>query len=285
MTETTRASAARSGANGEALCAAGFKCRRDGSYRRGPITATRDGIWHTLRAKASRRERADGLLGQPGLWKLVRNADGRCERVFDLPQVDDLPDDAAWADAPDGEDRGESALSLMLEWAAATADGLVPTNWQPPPAETVRRWAAPADLSVRNGGIVRQVEIIVESDRLALRCRVVGVPAELPPQRRAWLDRLALDANDRWRLVRLGWDGDGSDSSDSSGSSNLIAEVDLTGCPAGVLESVFRAALAALRLVVGWLVRAADFLADPACGSALLEAAPSPGPSAVLVPA
>ena len=55
----------------------------------------------------------------------------------------------------------------------------------------------------------------------------------------------------------------------------VLAEVDLSGCPPEVVESVFRAGLAALRWVVEWLARPADFLADAAVPSRALEVFPA----------
>ena len=55
----------------------------------------------------------------------------------------------------------------------------------------------------------------------------------------------------------------------------VLAEVDLTGCPPEVVECVFRAGLAALRWVVEWLARPADFLADAAQPSRAVEVFPA----------
>jgi hypothetical protein len=80
-----------------------------------------------------------------------------------------------------------------------------------------------------------------------------SVPVELPPARLHGLAVLAHDAQERWRMVRVGLvrgnDGD-----------TLVAWVELTGAPHS--ELLFLAGLDCLRNVVRWLAESADLLAD-----------------------
>src|SRR5262249_28075615 len=103
-----------------------------------------------------------------------------------------------------------------------------------------------------------------EASRLALVCPILtGIAADLSPARRSWLRALLQDGQDRWRLVRLGLT-----------ETAAAAEIDLTGVPPLIVESVFRTSLGALRWVVAWLVESAVFLADRAKPCAALEVCP-----------
>jgi hypothetical protein len=204
-------------------------------------------VLHTAAVQAA----ADSLssqLGKPGLWKCIRTADGSGgRRVFELPS-------AVWQTNPDPE---EEAQSDFQAWALQTAAGRLPEGWQPPPRTEVEMWIPPAGLTVQAGPLVRQGELIHRPDRLALRWPILSaVPANLSPGRRDWLQQLLLDGQDRWRMVRLGLEGE-------EASPAAVAEVDFSGCPPVVLQQVFGAGLGALRWVVEWLVRSADLLADP----------------------
>jgi hypothetical protein len=113
--------------------------------------------------------------------------------------------------------------------------------------------------------VLRQGELIHQPNRLAVRFPIVQrVPDDLPPRRREWLREVLIDGQNRWRMVRIGL-------AEEAGSSAALAEVDLSGCPHGLLESLFAAGLGALRWVVGWLVEAADFLVDGSVACRALE--------------
>jgi hypothetical protein len=243
------------------LAGAGFsRGRPGGEFRCNGALLRVEGGWFTVRA-AQRAAAADpfqGQLGQPGLWKWARDGDGGAMRVFDVPP---LPEGDS-----DGED-GRAPLTACLEWAVATSHGRAPEGWRPPPRAEVERWASAAALTVHAGPLVRQAALVHEAGRLALTCPVLPRVAEaLPAARRAWLRELLLEAQDRWRMVRVGF---------GAPAAAVLAEVDLSGCPPEVVESVFRAGLAALRWVVEWLARPADFLADAAQPSRAVEVFPA----------
>ncbi len=241
------------------LVKAGFSRARPGEeFRCNGVLLRDEGGWSVVRSAkpAAAADSLDGQLGQPGLWKWVSGADGPL-RVFDLPP---LPAD------PDSDSEEEPApLTACLDWAITTSHGGLPDGWQPPPRAEVDAWAPPLALTVPAGALVRQATVLHGPGRLAITCPVLTrVPEALPEARRAWLRELLVEAQDRWRMVRLGFAG-----------AAVLAEVDLSGCPPQVVESVFRAGLAALRWVVEWLARPADFLADAALPSRALEVFPA----------
>ena len=129
-------------------------------------------------------------------------------------------------------------------------------------------------LTVCCGHHARQGELAVGEGRLALRMPVVTrVPAGLSESRMSWLRQVLLDAQDRWRLVRLGLVGDVGDAS-------VEAEVDLTGVPASLLEALVPLAASALRCAVSWVVEPCVFIAHAAQEPRALAACPArPSPT------
>lgn len=245
------------------LAGAGFTRARPGDeFRCNGALLRVEGGWSTVRSAqpAPAADPLQGQLGKPGLWKWARDAgDAGPVRVFDLPPL---------AAGPDAEDEG-APLAACLEWAVATSHGRTPEGWRPPARSEVDGWARPAALTVQAGALVRQATVVHAPGRLALTCPVLTrVPESLPPARRAWLRELLTDAQDRWRMVRLGFGGEPS-------APAVLAEVDLSGCPPEVAECLFGAGLTALRWVVEWLARPADFLADAARPSRALEVFPA----------
>lgn len=226
--------------------------RPDGAeYRRNGTTFRPGARWSTLRAtKSDNNNPLMGYLACPGLWKAARGAGGEVAPVFEIPE-------AAFTRGGDDEDGEpvEAARGVCLDWALATAGGESRAAWAPPPLAEVESWVGIGRLTVQHGPWLRQGELIHRPDRLALRLPLVpAVPEDLAPPRRAWLEEVLADAQDRWRMVRVGLVG-----------SAAVAEVDLSGCPAALLEGLFRTGLDCLRWVVAWLVASADFLAagDP----------------------
>jgi hypothetical protein len=236
----------------------GFTPTRDrAGYRLNGTLFTTDNGWPVL-TTAKPLAGVDPLRGQldrPGLWKLVRSGDG-VRRVFEMPPPKHAP-------ADDGDEPADPALAC-LSWALATAAGKLPDGWQPPPRHEVEAWLPANGLTVQAGSLVRQGELVHRPERLALRFPILTtIPADLPAARRGWLEEVLQEGQDRWRLVRVGLAGEAA-----------WAEVDLSGCPGPVLESLFRAGLGALRWVVEWLAGTAAFLADPAVGCRALEVCP-----------
>jgi len=189
-----------------------------------------------------------GLLGTPGPWKHVIECDGSTRKLFELPRA--ALDGVIGADV-DGE--AESACEECLWWALATDQGGIPAGWQPPERAEIDAWMSPASLTIQCGPIVRQGQLLHGPDKLGLRFPILaGSPAGLSEARRLWLRDVLLEAQNRWRMVRIGLTETGAN-----------AEIDLTGVPQEMAESMFKTSLDALRWVVEWLVLSAAFLADP----------------------
>jgi hypothetical protein len=173
-----------------------------------------------------------------------------------------------------GVDEGEAeaaTLRSVLSWAVATSRGAVPENWAPVAIEEVKAIIPPGALTFREGTILRQGELVCGPDRLAITFPVVRhIPADLPPLCRRFLENLLLDALNQWRLVRIGLE-------DGAEGQAAMAEIDLTGIPRGLLEDMVPVSLAALRWVLAWLTRAADFLTDPSAAATVLKGLPRAG--------
>ncbi|HYT92305.1 MAG TPA: hypothetical protein VEL76_26560 [Gemmataceae bacterium] len=232
------------------LVALGFRPEETGAYRRNGTLLTPGRGWVAVEENGENAngDPLTGQLGLPGLWRQIRSGD-RVRHVFELPE-------SALAAPPDPEteSENESPLRACIEWAVATATGGVADGWQPPPYAEVESWIPIGRLTMQCGPLLRQGELIHAPGRLALRFPIVSaIPADLPEVRREWLHELLADAQDRWRLVRVGLTVD---------ETAALAEVDLTCCPHAVLEGLFKTSLDALRWVVEWLVKSADFLAD-----------------------
>ena len=66
---------------------------------------------------------------------------------------------------------------------------------------------------------------------------------------------LLVDAQNRWKMVRIGFRREPS-------ATSVQAEVDLSGAPHSVLSGLFTVALSALHAVAAWVVPTAEFLVD-----------------------
>ena len=235
------------------------------SWRHNGVSLTADGAWAVLRTTAAAT--GDPLAaqwGQAGLWKAVSSVGtrrqrpagsagegargGRYRRIFELPLAAlverDVDDDAV-------EGRAVSAFEAAVAWGLATLDGQCPVGWRAPARAEVERHVPPGALTVRSGAHARQGEVVADGDRLALRMTILArLPVGLSECRLSWLRQVLLDAQDRWRLVRL-----------AGGDGPVEAEVDLTGAPPWLLEGLVPVAAAALRNAVAWVVGPCAFLA------------------------
>lgn len=209
---------------------------------RGPLRVELSRDWCTL----LRRCPAKGGLEAPGLWKRV-STQGSGLSAFDLP---------APLAAGDELDLAENdPLVALLEWAQATAKQCVPESWEPPPRENVEEWLGKDALTVQDGPFVVQGGLIYEAHRLAIRFPLVRpLPTTLSASRRAWVEDVLADAQDRWRMVRAGIRG---------APEEVLLEVDLSGAPHACLEELTVASRDALRWVVKWTVWPIRLLCDP----------------------
>jgi len=248
-----------------ALKELGFRRARNGSgFRHNGLVVKPQRRW--LVATASGGKDDDplcGQLGKPGLWKLVTDGP-KVRREFHLPlgvlSVEEV--------LGEGDEDAPDPLEVCMGWVSATALDDLPAGWECPARDEVESWIPDGGLTLRSGALVRQGSLVCGSDRLALRMPIVSeVHAGLSEARRAWLRELLLDAQNRWRMVRIGIEGEPDHQA-------IAAEVDLSGAPAVVLEALFRISLDALRWVASWLVMSAGLVADARVGCRLCETGP-----------
>ena len=243
----------------------GFRRARDGSgFRQNGLAVKPQRRWLVATAGAGKEEDAlFGRLGKPGLWKLVTDG-AELRREFHLP----LSVLSVQEVLGEGDEEAPDPLEGCLGWASATALEDIPAGWECPSRDEVESWIPEGGLTLRTGGLVRQGSLVCGSDRLALRIPIVTeVPAALSEARRAWLRALLLDAQDRWRMVRIGIEG-------QADRPAVVAEVDLSGAPPVVIEALFRISLDALRWVTSWLVRSAGLVADARVACRICETGP-----------
>jgi hypothetical protein len=230
------------------------------------LRARGDWLEAVIHAPADRG--TDSLYGTPGLWRSVGESDARA-RVFEIPP-------AIWAGASaadeghdfDEEPGAESrALGALLDWAEATADGEVPSNWRAPAREEVDSWLASRRLVARAEAHVAQAEVACEPGRLAIAFTALVKPRQaLGSAREAWLRALCRDTEERWRFVRVGVD-------DRDGG--VFAEVDLTGVPAECARPLAQLSFEALICAVEWVFPSLALVIDPSVESRVLDRHPA----------
>jgi len=240
------------------------------TWRHNGVSFAAEGAWGVLRTSAA--VAGDPLAaqwGRAGLWKAVsvgmrhrRPARGasvgargsRFRRIFELPLAT-VAEREGDADAGAAEGRAVSPFEAAIAWGLATLDGQCPPGWRAPARAEVEKHVPPGGLTMRSGAHARQGEVVADGGRLALRMAILAhLPAGLSECRLAWLRQLLLDAQDRWRLVRLAPVAD-------AGDGPVEAEVDLTGAPPWLLDGLVPVAASALRHAVAWVVGPCAFLA------------------------
>jgi len=239
----------------QTLLAAGFD-EAAGQWRRGPVAARLEEDWLVFQLPASI---APGhwqplSLGQPGLWK-PSSAD---EFVFEIPLSllatvpDDLDDDEYESSA-----NGRVA-SQLADWAVATLDPAAPIDWHAPEKARVQSWLPSQSLVIQQNSLVRQIVLVCDSWRLALRCVLVPeLSASLSPARRAWIEKTLATAQCRWRMTRLGFGG-------TQQKPTIEAEIDLTACPVVLASQLVLSGREALEAVARRVLPTLSVLCDPA---------------------
>jgi hypothetical protein len=191
------------------------------------------------------------LMGRPGLWKLTAGSDCRPRKVFEFPLFilsDHHPDvETVYAET-------KSPLSAALRWAKSTLSGRRIDEWRSPSKQETMDLISSQSLTVQCGAYARQGELICRPKRLALRFPLIlQVPDDLPDPNYYWLRKLLVDAQNRWKLVRIGFRGESS-------TISAQAEIDLTGTPHSVLAGLLAISLSVLQAVTIWVVPPAEFL-------------------------
>jgi hypothetical protein len=199
----------------------------------------------------------NALMGEPGLWKIVTDKDGQPRKIFEFPisiVAENNPD------CGPSINPAKSSLPKALRWARKTLVGERINDWASPPKREIMALLDPQSLTAHSNLHARQGELVYRPNRLALRFPILfNVSDDLPHTHYFWLRNLLIDAQDRWKMVRIGF------CSESSATS-VQAEVDLTGAPHSVLDDLLSVALAALQALVAWVLPSAEFLVRQAPG-------------------
>jgi len=248
----------------KALAAAGFEIGRAGHcYTLNGVTLRFRDRWISLEADAPCNT-ADPLthqIGKPALWKYVKTPAGRMRELFEFP----LPVAAGAECGFDDEiEKAGSALPTMLAWALDTLNRDRLNGWRSPEYRQVQSMFPAKALTVQCDTDARQGELVCKSHRLAFRFPIVlHIPEDLSEARFHWLRRLLIETQNRWKLVRMGFNG-------GAIKTAALAEVDLSGAPLEVLPDLVKIALAAIKGAVAWAVPSAVFLIDGAIDSSAL---------------
>jgi hypothetical protein len=237
----------------------------EGGYRRGALLFQRSGSWISLTHPWPDGRDPLGGLGAPGLWKALAR-DGEMCRAFRLPEWI-LREEAGDPDE-DGEPAGGDATPLLescLHWAAATLGGDPPAGWIAPDHDLLASWTGGNLLTIQQGSVVRQIEVIVAPGRFALRVPLVtSIPEDFHPARLRWLRRILGDVQDCWNLIRAGITPEGS----------AGVEIDLSGVPGAVSRPLVLAGVESLRGVVAGILETTEFIIAPGTVTQLLDSPP-----------
>jgi len=246
----------------EKLSDMGYEHKADGLYESGLLRVELNNNWMKI-SKTCLNDNMDPLQGQtgsPGLWKFnissdLNNSEVK-EQVFEIP-ISLLSISGQEEQVFDGSGGDKKNLfEDVLKWAETTFRGNFPETWMAPPIKEIEEYLPSSELTVRNGEILRQGTLVCNENCLALIYPILpGIPENLPLIRKKWLDKLCIEAQNRWRLVRIGF-------SEKEGMDSVLAEIDLTGVPYELMEMFIKISNSALRWVLMWLVRSAVFLAD-----------------------
>lgn len=234
------------------LADAGFRRRRKGGYCRGKLALRRCDGWAILTDSSKMpKTQSTRLLARhsraTGPWKLV-TINGKPSWIAEFPL------NALQAES--NAEEPKPPLIQCLDWALETAGVETASVWDPPSEAEVRAWISGSELTIHSHRHVRQISLQCSDNQLKLSVPIVAeIPAELPESRDSWLRDLLLATQDQWRMVRV------VDTSNGA-SRSAVAELDLTGAPHAILETLFTVGLQSLRYAVQWSVQSADLLVD-----------------------
>lgn len=227
----------------------GFVCVSLGHYVLDDFHFKFDRSWSILEKSLLHKSDVDFLqdqLDQPGFWKYVVEYDVLKIR-FDLP-----PGILSLSKENDSDKTRTSAFEAALTWAISTADREL-NNWSVLSLEDIN--LPEEELIVQYDQFIRRGYRVCEDNVLALRFPILDqIPVKLETSRRNMLHAVLLDAQNRWRMVRFRM---------VSQQGPVEAEVDFSGVPSLLIESMLRTGLDALRECVKWLVASVDVLVNP----------------------
>jgi len=224
----------------------GFSPSGVGQYRRGGMVLGIEANWATFEMPQPSKVDVDPLSGEPlaGLWKYC-TAGPEIKRRFDLPLSLLGAVQEPWSD------QASKPLAEMLAWPIATAGG-APGKWEAPGETQIP--LTDNDLIVRRGRFVRHGKLVRGDHDLRVLMPVIDrLPDDLPAPRQQWIRATLLDAQNRWRMIRILGGGP---------QQAIEAEVDLTGAPHDLIPDLARLSLDVLSGVVSWLIESVDLLAD-----------------------
>ncbi len=217
-------------------------------------------------------------VGRPGLWKLgAPTRDGLPLQVFEVPLVGPLGQRRA-TDVEQVVSWARTCLAAGRSKISPPAPGdRLPSEWSPPSREELEALVPAARRTLGVGPFSTRGVLVRAPHRLALRFDLFGAArpdlSTLSAPRRAWLEAVLAQAC-TWRLVRVGRLPPGGD------ASPLVAEVDLTGAPHALIETLLPFALDALCCVCSWLLLSVRFLCDPDRACTIWEVPPEQHPAA-----
>jgi hypothetical protein len=242
------------------LVAAGFsltRANRTSNSEDIKFTFCDQWIQITSRSSLNIPDPLNALMGEPGLWKIVTEKDGQPRKIFEFPiamVAENNPECGLSIKA------AKPSLTRALGWARRTLVGERTNDWRSPPKQELLKLLDPQSLTTHSSLHARQGELVCQPNRLALRFPILfNVPNDLPQTHYFWLRNLLIDAQNRWKMVRVGFRNESS-------ATSVQAEVDLSGVPHSVLEDLLTVALAALQALVAWVVPSAEFLVKQASG-------------------
>jgi hypothetical protein len=241
------------------LCNLGFIKVANGQYAHGRIKFKFDEYWPVLEFDVPNTIKIDPLcceqLGQPGLWKYVIS-DNMTKRRFDIP-----PDTLTLPLANSSERAVNSVFKEFISWAILTAD-----QKPLPKSSYLPSWKEMGlsmnDFVIQYDRFIRNICLVNENQALALRLSLLSFVPKLDKPRLGYLRRILIDAQNRWRLVRitLGHPGE-----------SIEAEINFSGAPGSILRILIQSGLNVLSSLCKWLIVSVDLLADASLQSNIFE--------------
>lgn len=226
----------------------GFSQSGAGEYRLDEMTLAIEPAWASFEIPQPAGADADPLSAKDltGLWKYF-TAHREIKRRFDLP-LSAIGSQEPWSV------EGNAMLGEALAWPIATAGGAVDGEWTPPPESEIS--LSDSDLIVQCGRFVRHGRLLWGDRDLRIRMPIIdALSDDLGESRRKWIRATLLDAQNRWRMVRILCGGP---------HRGIEAEIDLRGAPHCLIHNMMRVGTNVLQNLVSWLIDSVDRLADQA---------------------
>ena len=156
---------------------------------------------------------------------------------------------------------GAAEREAIETWCGEAGEGNIPEDWSPPCQGELDHILTKDALTIRHNSLLREIKILDDKEYV-LRLTLAEIEGELSPRRSEWLDAFLTAASAYWPLVHFGLTPDGR---------AAVAEVNFTGAPPEVLETLLQPALDSFRWIVAGLVETAEFIASPESESGVLE--------------